>query len=354
MTDSPGPTLGAPPADPRRIRRLRGLALLSILLLGVISASRALPELLLFACPFWLPYLLLWRRSPEGQKRALGWAVVAGGGGLLITVAAAVIAVLPDGRSSPGMEAQASDYVAPFALLLLILSQAALVWSAIKTFQAARQQPGEKLAIGWPVVSVIFWVLLIVFFPRLPWFAPRRTKRSFRDVRVAYPEHCADCLRGYLQIRFCRHLNKAWPGDRHGAGRQPCRPGRPAPLGRRGRWDQHRLRQSWLQVRLHSGRNRCRWADCRLHDHCASHRIQAERPEELFHRSERRDSCYQRKPRRNRAGRRLAVAERKGVSLKWAVFGEVRISHGPIWRVMRWQQALARPAQQETGQFTLS
>jgi len=168
MTDSPGPTLGAPPADPRRIRRLRGLALLSILLLGVISASRALPELLLFACPFWLPYLLLWRRSPEGQKRALGWAVVAGGGGLLITVAAAVIAVLPDGRSSPGMEAQASDYVAPFALLLLILSQAALVWSAIKTFQAARQQPGEKLAIGWPVVSVIFWVLLIVFFPAFP------------------------------------------------------------------------------------------------------------------------------------------------------------------------------------------
>lgn len=158
MADSPAPTLSAVAPDPVRIRELRRLALLSFLLLGLISASLPSPELLVFACPFWLPYLLLWRRSPEGQKRALAWAVVAGCGNVALSAGAVVL------LASPGREAQTGDYVAFFASLLLMPAQAAVVWNAIKTFRAVRQQPGEKLATGRPAsyVAAIYFVLLIL------------------------------------------------------------------------------------------------------------------------------------------------------------------------------------------------
>lgn len=172
MADSSEPTSAAPAPDPRRMQELRRLALLSILLLGPSLAFPAFSPLPALVWPFWLPYLMLWRRSPEGQKRALGWAVVAGVAAFSLSTATLLLAGTPPIVKDPLViydpAPQAGDYVALFASLLFVPTQAAMAWSAIKTFNAARRQPGEKLRVGLPVACVFpvwFFFLTLLLLP---------------------------------------------------------------------------------------------------------------------------------------------------------------------------------------------
>lgn len=165
--------MAAPAPDPRRMRELRLLALLSIALLGIVSLLQA-SLLPVFFCPFWLPYVLLWRRSPEGQRKALAWAVVAGCGALALSTSAVVVVPLSVsavvlvllGGSIPIVKPQASDYVALVAVALFVPTQVIVVWRAIRTFRAARRQPEEKLRVGRPLAWVIvFFGLVLLLLP---------------------------------------------------------------------------------------------------------------------------------------------------------------------------------------------
>lgn len=178
VPESPETTSPAPAPDPRQISSLRRLALFSILLFGVLIASEAGPLFdtllfLAFACLLWWPHLLLWRRRPEGQKRALAWVL---GPCILAPVSAALVAMglmFPPG----GRERQTREYVALFASLLLTLNQAAVLWKAGKTFRAVTTRLERKKASRLPEYYMVALIILVVTLLSLPGTDPGREIR---------------------------------------------------------------------------------------------------------------------------------------------------------------------------------